>query len=108
MASEAITIESGEATNGFGFAKNGFGFALRTDPTARSFVSILTCFGPSRSVWERATRLAPKWPGFLPERRDPALAAELKKRSEASLRSWEEADARFEQSRTAAAKASNA
>ena len=64
--------------------------------------------GKFKELWTRTMKLAPNWPVFLPERRDPAHAAELKTRSEASLRSWEEADTRFEQSRAATARASNA
>jgi hypothetical protein len=52
-------------------------------------------------LWESASLLCPKWPGFLPNRRDPALADECRQREEAGLRSWEEADARFEQQRQA-------
>jgi hypothetical protein len=61
-----------------------------------------------RHYWERALRLCPGWPGFLPERQDPSLADECRKRAEAGLRSFEELDARFEQQRQAKAKKASA
>jgi hypothetical protein len=59
-------------------------------------------------MWARAIRLCPNWPGFLPQRRDPALAGKYNTMSEASLRSWEEADARFEQQRSQQSKKATA
>jgi hypothetical protein len=49
-----------------------------------------------RVLWERAIKLCPNWPGFLPSRQDASLIGEYKRRAETSQRSWEEADARFE------------
>jgi hypothetical protein len=55
-------------------------------------------------LWTRALQLCPNWPGFLPQRRDPALAPMLHARSDASRRSWEEIDARFNESHPAQAR----
>src|SRR4051812_4991299 len=52
-----------------------------------------------RELWDRANQLCPNWPGFLPSRRDAALADTYRARSEASRRAWEELDARYEQQR---------
>jgi hypothetical protein len=56
-----------------------------------------------RDLWERAMQSCPRWPGFLPERRDPSLAARFREFDEAALRSFEELDARMERQRQAAA-----
>lgn len=53
--------------------------------------------------WERAKQLCPNWPGFLPWRQDSALADEARARSEASIRSFDEADERFRQQQQAKA-----
>jgi len=50
-----------------------------------------------KDLWERAKLLCPNWPGFLPSRRDPALADEARQRSEASRRSFDELDERWRQ-----------
>jgi hypothetical protein len=54
-----------------------------------------------RQLWEKAQTLCPNWPGFLPGRRDSALATELRQRADASRRSFDELDARIEQQRIA-------
>src|SRR5438046_689514 len=48
-----------------------------------------------QQVWEKAMALCPNWPGFLPNRRDPTLAAECRRRADAGYRSLEELDARI-------------
>jgi hypothetical protein len=61
-----------------------------------------------RDVWARAVQVCPNWPGFLPTRRDPALAEEYKARSMASLRLWQELHVQLEQQRNATAKTAKA
>jgi hypothetical protein len=56
-----------------------------------------------RELWDRAKILCPNWPGFLPGRQDSALADEARARSEASIRSFDEADERFRQQQQAKA-----
>jgi hypothetical protein len=45
-----------------------------------------------RSVWDAVLAACPQWPGFLPERRSPALADELERASKSSMRSLERLD----------------
>lgn len=49
--------------------------------------------------WEEGQRLFPKWPGFLPERRDPKWAKTYEAQNQAAVRGWEEADELFERQR---------
>jgi hypothetical protein len=61
-----------------------------------------------REIWAKALELCLNWPGFQPNRRDPALAEMYKARSEASIRSFEQCDARFEQPQNATVRTTNA
>jgi len=56
-----------------------------------------------RDLWERAMSICPRWPGFLPERRDPSLANRFREFEETAQRSFEELEARIQQQRQAAA-----
>jgi hypothetical protein len=57
-------------------------------------------------LWDKALKLSPNWPGFRPERCDPALSATLNARRDAAERSFDELDARITASQRPAAKAS--
>jgi hypothetical protein len=47
------------------------------------------------STWEAVLAACPEWPGFLPERRSPALAEELDRASKSSMRSLDRLDRAF-------------
>jgi hypothetical protein len=48
-------------------------------------------------AWEEAQRLCPGWPVFVPQRRDPSLAATFVSLRESSRKKWDEDVARIEQ-----------
>ncbi len=49
-----------------------------------------------RDAWEAAGKAFPTWPGFAPERRNPALAGTFNRLRETAMRKWEEADAKYD------------
>jgi hypothetical protein len=64
--------------------------------------------GRFRELWAKALEFCPNWPGLQPSRRDPALAEVYKARSEASARSFEQLEARFERQQNATVRTTNA
>ncbi len=49
-----------------------------------------------RAAWEEALRCFPNWPGFLSERRDPALAPMAKEMRETGMKRYEESEEYWE------------
>jgi hypothetical protein len=49
-----------------------------------------------RSQWEKALQMCPDWPGFVPQRRDPALAPTLIRLRDTTTKKWEDGLTRVE------------